>query len=397
MRPDVGRRKPKILTFITRMEKGGVPYEVIQVATHPEIASRYESVIATGFCENEVDIPSSIRVRRIRNFVREVNPVKDFLALLECIRVIIEEKPDIVHTRTSKAGFIGRLAAFLTRTRNVIYSPHGHILYGYFSPTKTFLFSILEYIASFFTDVVTVRTEDERRVYEDIGCRVRFFHIPKAPYKKLEVIDDPRVHSVIELLERRKREGKKIVGTVSRFEPVKGVGYLVDAFLILRKKREDVFLLLVGDGSERGRLECRLRSIPRDDYIITGWIERKDRLYSYFDVFVVPSLNEAWGVTILEAGEHGVPIVATSVGGIPYFAGGHVKLIPPRNPRLLADAISEILSSDRLAKTLSQKAKELSLRYPEDLMIRRYLELYESLLVGCRSSQLSVSASGRGQ
>lgn len=370
-------RKPKILTFITRMERGGVPYEVVQVATHPEISKRYENVIATGFCEKEIEIPNGIKVRRIKNFVREVSPVKDILALIECIKVIKEESPDIIHTRTSKAGFIGRLAALLTGSKNVIYSPHGHIFYGYFSPLKTFVFSVMEYIASFFTDVITVRTDDERIAFESIGCRTKFFSIPKAPVKIQK--QDKKSEEIITKIQSIKKKNK-VIGTISRFEPVKGVEYIAKAFKKLREKRKDIFLLLVGDGSERQKIECLLREVPKDEYMLTGWIDSKDKIYPLFDVFVVSSLNEAWGITILEAGEFGIPIVATDVGGIPYFAGGYVKLVPPKNETKIAEAIEEILDNRKLARILSQRAKELHSKFTEELMIKRYIELYDMFL-----------------
>jgi glycosyltransferase involved in cell wall biosynthesis len=90
-------------------------------------------------------------------------------------------------------------------------------------------------------------------------------------------------------------------------------------------------------------------------------------------------LNEAWGITIIEAGKFGVPIVASSVGGIPYFAGGYVLLVPPKNEAKLKEAIKKILENEELRKILSEKSYELSQKYTKDSMIKRYLELYLSL------------------
>jgi glycosyltransferase involved in cell wall biosynthesis len=91
-------------------------------------------------------------------------------------------------------------------------------------------------------------------------------------------------------------------------------------------------------------------------------------------------LNEAWGVTIIEAGKFGIPIVASSVGGIPYFAGGYVLLVPPKNEQKLKEAIKKILTDEKLRKVLSEKSRELFQKYTRDFMIKKYLELYFSLM-----------------
>jgi len=236
-----------------------------------------------------------------------------------------------------------------------------------------------------------VRTEDEKEAFENVGYRGRFFFIPKAEgklsdQKEQKKISGNKTNEEIEKIKDKiislKNSGLKIVGTISRLEPVKGIEYLIRAFsLLLKDLDQKIFLLIVGDGSERKRLqELAEKILGKENFLFTGWIYPPDDFYPLFDVFCVPSLNEAWGVTIIEAGKFGIPIVASSVGGIPYFAGGYVLLVPPRNEQKLKEAIKKILTDEKLRKVLSEKSRELFQKYTRDFMIKRYLELYFSLM-----------------
>jgi len=389
------KRKPKILRVITRMEKGGVPYEVAFISSNEDIKREFETVLVTGYSKNEVEIPEGVRVRRVKNLVRDISPLKDFLALLELIKIVVEEKPDIIHAHTSKAGFLGRIAGAIAGVPHIIYSPHGHIFYGYFSKPKTMLFALLELIASKFTDYIVVRTEDEEEMFRKIGCNTKYFKIPKAPIEKdkikkkkgddeIEENEETRKISVIrEKVKKKKEEGYFVVGTISRLEPVKGVEYLVRAFPLIKEKVRKSFLLICGDGSERAKIEKMAKEVLKDyedDFIFTGWIEQTDMIYPLFDVFVVPSLNEAWGITILEAGKYSIPVVASYVGGIPYFAGGYVKLIPPAKEEKIAEAVAEILLNPEKRKKLSEKSHSLYLKYTPEMMVSKYLELYRKCI-----------------
>jgi glycosyltransferase involved in cell wall biosynthesis len=385
------KNKPKILRIITRLERGGVPYEVLEVTRSKEINKFFDQVLVSGYCDNEIEIPTDIKILRVKNLVRDVSLVKDIFALLELIKIIFLEKPDIIHAHTSKAGFIGRLAGFICKVPYKIYSPHGHIFSGYFSKPKTFLFKLLEFIAGKFTDVLVVRTEDEKEAFENVGYRGRFFFIPKAEVKLSDQKEqkkisgnktDEEIEKIKDKIISLKNSGLKIVGTISRLEPVKGIEYLIRAFsLLLKDLDQKIFLLIVGDGSERKRLqELAEKILGKENFLFTGWIYPPDDFYPLFDVFCIPSLNEAWGVTIIEAGKFGVPIVASSVGGIPYFAGGYVLLVPPRNEQKLKEAIKKILTDEKLRKVLSGKSRELFQKYTRDFMIKKYLELYFSLM-----------------
>ena len=361
------QKKKKILHIITRLERGGPSDELIYLL-QGDINKFYEQKLITGFSNAEIEIPPSVKSMIIRSnyLVRDPSPLRDISALFELIYFIKREKPYIVHTHTSKAGFIGRLAAYICGVEKILYSPHGHIFYGYFNPLKTMMFAQIERLASLFTDFIVVHTKDEEDVFKSIGCKTNYYVVTRGATMVNKVRSKNRCKVKVKI------NGKPIIGTCARLEPVKGISYLINAFPKILQKFPDAALVIVGDGSQKKYLE----KIAGEGVIFTGWQDNPEDYIKQFDVFVVPSLNEAWGATIIEAGRFGIPIVATKVGGIPLFAGDSVLLINPKDSDEIADAVLRILTDENLRKHLSRKSRKLSEKYTAERMVREYLELY---------------------
>lgn len=149
--------------------------------------------------------------------------------------------------------------------------------------------------------------------------------------------------------------------SVAYLRPEKGVGYLLEAFEMLRKMRP-LKLTLVG-GSDRatgaeGLIREQIRQSPyRDDISLAGMLDFGDPLFQHYraaDVFVVASLSEGTPRTLVEARAFGCPVVATRVGGIPSSVddGRTGLLVEPRDSAGLAKAIDRILSDDSLRRNL---------------------------------------------
>ncbi len=150
--------------------------------------------------------------------------------------------------------------------------------------------------------------------------------------------------------------GERVVLYVGRLEPRKGLGTLISAM-----KDIDGTLLVVGRGSmlpvlrEKARLLGVLNRVK-----FLGQIEysKLPAIYALSDVFVLPSLSEAFGIVLLEAMASGTPVVGTNVGGIPEIIDGCGFLVPPRNPRKLAEAVNSILNNQNLGKKLGRLGRK---------------------------------------
>jgi N-acetyl-alpha-D-glucosaminyl L-malate synthase BshA len=161
----------------------------------------------------------------------------------------------------------------------------------------------------------------------------------------------------------------------SSFRPLKRVGDAVRALAILRQHREAV-LVLVGDGPERARVEALSRELGQADHVrFLGAMPRFEGLLSCADLFLLPSATESFGLAALEALASGVPVVASSVGGVREVVRDGVTglLVPPEQPAAVAAAARSLLENEprRLAMAQSARADAIA-RFAPDPAVDRY-------------------------
>jgi glycosyltransferase involved in cell wall biosynthesis len=175
------------------------------------------------------------------------------------------------------------------------------------------------------------------------------------------------------------RRGPRVVGTIARLERQKGLDVLIRALAEV----ESATLLVVGDGSERRRLETLARDLGVSDRIEwLGWSDDPRRYLASLDVFVLPSRNEGFPLVVLEALLSGVAVVATDVGSVAEAVrdGETGLLIPPEDPGAIATAIRRLLADEALGRRLGQEGRRLVLdRFTADHMARAFESLYAEL------------------
>lgn len=179
--------------------------------------------------------------------------------------------------------------------------------------------------------------------------------------------------------------GARVVGSVGRLDPQKGYRYLIPAFAELAAEADDLDLVIAGDGPERRRLEALAgRSGCAGRVHLLGRREDVPDLLHAFDVFAMPSIYEGFGLTAVEAMAAGVPVVASAVDSLPEILGagergGRVgRLVPPRRPDKLAEAIGDVLArppGEQVERARHRARQE----YDVAKMVERYAELYDSL------------------
>jgi glycosyltransferase involved in cell wall biosynthesis len=162
-------------------------------------------------------------------------------------------------------------------------------------------------------------------------------------------------------------DGKKIIGYVGLLFPAKGVKYLVEAFSKLLKKDPNLKLVIVGDGPDKKSLQdmsCRLNI--EDRIVFTGYQKNPIKYIKGFDVLVVPSLVEPFGIVILEAFYVETPVIGSCVGGITEILRYNELLFQPKNSDDLKAKLSEMLDNKDSYKKVVELCKERSQFFRKD-------------------------------
>ena len=179
-------------------------------------------------------------------------------------------------------------------------------------------------------------------------------------------------------------ESAFVIGSVGRLARVKGYGYLLRAFAELAGKRDDVWLLLVGEGRKRVNLEQIAADLDiADRTVFAGHQDDIPAYLALFDVFAMASLMEADPVALKEAMACALPVVATNVGGpsVILEEGRTGLLVPRKNPQALADRIAWVADNPAEAAAMGWRAREECVRsYSPDNFARRLWEIYEPWL-----------------
>jgi len=175
-----------------------------------------------------------------------------------------------------------------------------------------------------------------------------------------------------------------IIGAIGRLNYEKGYHVLIEAINVLVKNGKNIKLIIIGDGPERERLKriiIKYRLI--DNIFLVGYKIYAKKHLREFDAFVMPSFREGLPITILEAMQAGVPIIATDVGGIPEMLqyGKAGIIIKPNNIQLLVDAINNVLDNNKMRENIVNNARNIVKEiYSSDVMARKYTCLYNNVL-----------------
>ena len=378
----------RILHVITRLDPGGSTDDTLLTVASLD-ASRFLITLAHGPTQGPRSLAEEsarqkgVVFRCVPDLVRDIRPWRDLRALVALWRLMRQESYQIVHTHTSKAGFLGRIAARLARVPLVVHKPHGHVFYGYYGPALTRLFIWLERWAAGFTDrIITLSARGaEEHVAAGVATPEKFVTIHSG------VDFSPAAGQKSEPGEVRKSLGIApeglVVGTLGRLTAIKGQRDLVEAFAGLNEAVDNAWLLLVGDGEMRSDLEQQASGLGLQQRVVfAGWRDDIYNLLRAMDIFALPSWNEGMGKALVEAMYVGVAPVATAVGGVPDIVedGKCGLLVPSRQPGRLCAALIELANDAEKRHRLGQEAARRARLYSAEHMMEKLEALYESLI-----------------
>ncbi len=383
-------KKIKFVHLITRFDKGGSAETVFLIAR--ALVKKENSVEI--WCGEGVDIPGEMRARAqkegielvvIPSLVRSVRPLKDLSSLFQLIQLLHQKKPDILHTHTSKAGFLGRLAGKFAGVRAIVHTPHGHVFYGYFGPFKTKFYIFLEKLAARWTDRILPLSQQEIDEHLERGIGKKEQYFPVVSGIDPATLDFSNKYREPIRAELNLSKTDLLVGAVGRFVPIKGFDLLIEAIPKVLAHLPKTKFYLGGEGPMKKLLQQRAQELNIEKNIFFApFHERSEAQLQALDILVVPSRNEAQSRTLVEAMFLKKAVIGANICGIPNVItdGKTGLLVPPENPEALAKTILELLNDSKKRITFGEAAyHDVNQRFTLNAMIepleKIYNELYE--------------------
>jgi glycosyltransferase involved in cell wall biosynthesis len=376
----VKKGQVKVLQLITRLDWGGAPRLFLKLIRGLK-EQGIEIAMASGPSRQPEEDPEKfshkfhIPYHHIPHLRRDIAPIHDVISLFEIIALIRRERPTLLHTHTTKAGILGRIAGGITRT-TTIHTPHGHLFYGYFGKGKQRLYIFLERLAARFCERIITITEDERLEYlkRKIGEEKKVVTIYNGIDIKRYPGDGKKVRAELRIAQRA-----LVVGFVGRLEEVKGPHLFVDAAILIGSTHPQTYFLMIGDGPMKEKLIKRAQRVPRFHFV--GHSEDITDAIAALDLIIIPSLNDGFNLVAVEAMASSKPIVATAVGGLPEVVGEGGTLVKPDDTKGLVQQAIQLINKPELRKKLGEKGrKRAEALFDWDVCLQKTLDIYHQVL-----------------
>jgi glycosyltransferase involved in cell wall biosynthesis len=405
----------KIVRIIARLNVGGPARHVVWLTSALQ-DEEFESLLITGvvpFGEDDMSYfaeQNGVAPVIIPQMSRELS-LKDVVTLWKIYRLLLKEKPDIIHTHTAKAGTVGRIAGFLYRwltpktligkPRRVsfIHTFHGHVFHSYYGPTKTKLFIAIERsLARFATDRIVVLSEQQRKeIAQDfkVGKANQFSIIPLGI--NLEVFQDWSAKRNKLRDEIKASNDEILVGIVGRLTEIKNhllflrVASRVKELLPSEKR---VHFLIIGDGHLREKLEDEARKLNlTNDVLFLGERNDPENFYSALDIVALTSLNEGTPLTLIEAMANARAAISTAVGGVVDLLGEECAkdgggfticerglYAPSNDVEAFSRGLARLIEGEDLRSEIGKRGEEFVKRsFSKDRLIKDVKKLYREL------------------
>ncbi len=373
-----------VLHVVGDSKFGGGSKIILTLAESAKAAGFSVDVLTTDCTLQQALRDAGIGVVALPAIWRDIRPLRDLVGLIRLTRYLKTHRYSIVHTHTSKAGFVGRLAAKIAKVPVIVHTVHGFAFHEQSSSGAVAAYTFLERLAARWCDrIVTVS-----RFHRDWALRLAI-----ADASKLICIQNGILpQRPVDLTRDRFRESlgvraeEILILTLGRLAPQKGLEYLIDAARLLETALSVPFRVIVaGDGPLGARLEKEAADAGarrRIDFV--GFRDDVPELLDATDIVALPTQREGLSIALLEAMAAGKPIVTTTIGSNREVCEPSqcAVLIPPKSAEALAKALAELIQSPARAAELGNRARlAFEENYTAVKMAASYIDLYVELLV----------------
>lgn len=276
----------------------------------------FENIVVCSFDYDPVDYQSLVSSFEQVKMHRAISVRSDLKAVAEVRSLIKKYKPDIVYAHSSKAGAIARIARVGMKNK-CIYNPHGWSFKMHCSKSKQLFYTVIERILAPFCDQIVCISEAEKlsalnaHICARKNLQVIFNGVDIQQYESGE-------HGVLHRCELGIPEDAFVIGTVGRISPQKSPDIFIKATKEIKEKIRNTHFIMVGDGEQRKEIEeYAKRNGIANSLHITGWVNNPMSYVELFNVALLLSRWEGFGLALPEYMMAGKPIVATNVDAIP--------------------------------------------------------------------------------
>jgi len=376
----------KVLLIVTLSELGGAQKVVYHIAAGLE-RDLFDVTLACAPGGELVrwmrQLPQNVRVVEIPELKRNISPIFDFMALYRLYQLIRRERFDIVHCHSSKAGILGRLAAWLAGVPKIYFTAHGWGINEYQSRSVRCCYKWAERLAgAVSTKVVCVSESDLAK-----GWSLRL-----AATDKFTVIynglPEPQKREGVLRSELNIDEKDIVIGTVARLAPQKAPLFLLELARQMiscpdkSSSEGQIYFIIIGDGPLRSECGAFIDGKGlKGRVFLLGTREEAAELIWDFDIFVLFSRWEGLPLTIIEAMRAGCPVVANAVGGVGELVvdGETGYLINELDIKAAEKALRQLVSSRDKRLSMGEKGRQRAANlFSINEMRKKYIELYLS-------------------
>jgi glycosyltransferase involved in cell wall biosynthesis len=377
-----------IVYIITKLELGGAQKVVLTLfrgVSAPQftaslVAGKGGVLDATLNKEDKVTLlPDLQRDVSLGGFFREI---KSWCYLVQSLRSLRKQYPQlIVHTHSTKAGLLGRWAAWFAGVKTRVHTIHGYAFHDHQSSLAWWAIYFLEWVTSFITThFVSVSSYDYQ-----LGCRLFLRFKEKATMIRAAISWDDFYGA--RALARPKVRTPFVFGTVACFKPQKNIFDTLRAFHMVAQHSDDVWLEIIGDGAQRPHIESWIKEYNiQDRVIVSGWCHDVPARMAKWHAFVLTSLWEGLPCSVIEARVLQLPVLAYNTGGISDVITHNVNgcLYSQGGWRHMAQDMLRLVHDDEWYTRLAFYGDQLQ-DFHDNEMIAQHRRLYERLLAQQKS------------
>ena len=376
-----------ICHIITKLELGGAQEVALYAVCHLD-QTRFRPVLMAGpgglLTEEARRLPG-VETIIVPSLGRRIHAISDLVAFLHLLRLLRRVKPAIVHTHSSKAGILGRWAAWCAGVPLILHTVHGFGITPAQPRWLQQLLIVVERITGWITThwvVVAAIDEGRGRRWGLFNANVSVIR-PGIDPRPFQQPPDPAAR-------RRLREefgagpDEMLVGTVACLKPQKAPEDVVAVAALVCSRLPKTKFVVIGDGALRTRIQALINQRGLHERVrLAGWRRDVDRAMGSFDALLLTSHWEGLPRVMLEAASAGLPIVATKVGGVEEAVvhQERTRLYEPGDIAGLAEGVEILLERRRTERTPpTTESHQLPKEFHIEEMVKQYQSLYDNLL-----------------